>query len=92
MARTLFLVAYDIGNASRLRRVGRYFKSYRVDGQKSVPEIWITAAELVQIQRDLDHMIVPTEDRIQLLSLDPRMTVRCMGQAKTFGADFFCIA
>ena len=46
MARTLYLVAYDVCEPRRLARVGRYFKSYRVAGQKSVPEIWITPAEL----------------------------------------------
>ena len=47
MPRTLYLVAYDVcGDPRRLARVGRYFHSYRVAGQKSVPEIWVTPAEL----------------------------------------------
>lgn len=46
MTRALYLVAYDVRNSRRLGQVCRYLKSYRVDGQKSVPEIWLTPAEL----------------------------------------------
>lgn len=42
MTRALYLVAYDVHDSRRLGRVCRCLKSYRVDGQKSVPEIWLT--------------------------------------------------
>ncbi|HQQ68701.1 MAG TPA: CRISPR-associated endonuclease Cas2 [Alicycliphilus sp.] len=91
MPRTLYLVAYDVCNPKRLAKVGRYFHSYRVAGQKSVPEIWVTPAELARIQTDMDHMLQKDEDRLQLIALDPRMTPRCMGQAESFKATHFCI-
>lgn len=91
MARTLYLVAYDISAPRRLARACRYFKSWRVAGQKSVPEIWVTPAELQTIRTDLDQLIDPQSDRIQLIALDPRMTPHCLGQAATFGPDYFCI-
>ncbi len=91
MARTLHLVAYDICHPRRLARVCRYFKSYRVAGQKSVPEIWITPAELRDIQADIKQLIDPSTDRVQLIALDPRMTPVCMGRADTFANAHFSI-
>ncbi|MCL2875371.1 MAG: CRISPR-associated endonuclease Cas2 [Betaproteobacteria bacterium] len=91
MPRTLYLVAYDICNPKRLARVCRYFKSWRVAGQKSVPEIWITPAELQAIRADLGQLIDLDSDRIQIIALDPRMTPNCLGQAATFGSHSFSI-
>lgn len=91
MARTLYLVAYDICEHKRLASVTRYFQSYRVEGQKSVPEIWITPAEMQAIQRDLKSLLDPEHDRLQLLALDPRIHPRCLGQAQTFVAGPICI-
>lgn len=84
MPRTLYLVAYDICEHKRLASVTRYFQTYRVEGQKSVPEIWVTPAELQDIQRHLKSLLDPEHDRLQLLGLDPRMRPSCMGQAQTF--------
>ncbi|MCL1824430.1 MAG: CRISPR-associated endonuclease Cas2 [Betaproteobacteria bacterium] len=91
MSRTLYLVAYDISNPKRLARACRYFKSWRVAGQKSVPEIWVTPAELQTIRADLDQLIDLDSDRIQLIALDPRMTPHCLGQAASFGSHYFSI-
>lgn len=49
--RTLYLVAYDVRHPKRLAKVGRYFHSYRVAGQKSVPEIWVTPMPSWRISR-----------------------------------------
>ncbi|WHZ09649.1 MAG: hypothetical protein OJF60_000088 [Burkholderiaceae bacterium] len=91
MARTLYLVAYDICEPRRLARVTRYFNSWRVAGQKSVPEIWVTAAEMTAIEADLPHLLDTSTDRLQVIALDPRMQPRCLGQAATFSATHFCI-
>lgn len=91
MARTLYLVAYDVCEPRRLAGVTRYFHSYRVAGQKSVPEIWVTPGELAAIAADLRQMLDAEVDRLQMVALDPRMKPRCMGQAQTFGATHFCV-
>lgn len=91
MSRTLYLVAYDVCHPRRLARVTRYFHSYRVAGQKSVPEIWVTPAEREHIETDMSHMLDINEDRLQLIALDPRMTPRCMGLAESFKATHFCV-
>ena len=91
MARTLYLVAYDVCNPRRLARVTRYFHSYRVAGQKSVLEILITPAERATIEADMARLLQTEEDRLQLIALDPRMAPRCMGQAESFKATHFCV-
>ena len=91
MPRTLYLVAYDVCDPKRLSRVGRYFHGYRVAGQKSVPEIWVTPAELQRIRADMGHLLDADTDRLQLIALDPRMRRRCLGQAYTFSTPFFCV-
>ena len=91
MPRTLYLVAYDVCNPRRLARVTRYFQAYRVAGQKSVPEIWVTPAELQHIRADMDQLIDPTSDRLQIIALDPRMKPRCIGQAQSFQPGPFCV-
>lgn len=91
MSRTLYLVAYDVCQPQRLSRVTRYFRSYRVAGQKSVPEIWVTPSELEHIRNDLQQMLDHDSDRLQLIALDPRMRPHCLGQAATFQATHFCV-
>ncbi len=91
MPRTLYLVAYDVCDARRLARVGRYFHSYKVAGQKSVPEIWVTPSELQAIHCDMKRLLDAQADRLQLIALDPRMHRRCLGQAATFSASYFCV-
>lgn len=91
MARTLYLIAYDISCPKRLSKVGRYFLSYRVAGQKSVPEIWVTPAELAHIQRDMQHLLDTGVDRLHIIALDPRQQRHCLGQAKTFHTPFFSV-
>lgn len=91
MARTLYLIAYDVRDPKRLAKVGRYFHSYRVAGQKSVPEIWVTDAELAHIQHDLERLLDTSEDSLHILALDPRQRRHCLGQAQTFHTPFFCV-
>jgi len=91
MPRTLYLVAYDVCQPRRLARVTRYFNSYRVAGQKSVPEIWVTPSELALIQADVARLLDEADDRLQVIALDPRMRPRCMGQAATFKTAHFCV-
>lgn len=47
--RKLYLVAYDVAEPKRLRQVRNYLIGYKVGGQKSVFEIWITPTELIHL-------------------------------------------
>ncbi len=89
--RSLYLVAYDVCDPKRLYRVHRYLTAYKVEGQKSVFEIWVTPTELEKIRCDLAKLIHPAEDRVHFLALDPRMKPRLYGVAKHFDQKFFAV-
>lgn len=89
--RNLILVAYDICEPKRLQRVCRFLTGYKVAGQKSVFELWVTPAELAHIRAELQAMIDPREDRVHFLGLDPRMRPTLLGCAKHFSQNFFAI-
>jgi CRISPR-associated protein Cas2 len=89
--RVLHLIAYDVRDPARLRRVCRYLTGFKVAGQKSVFECWVTPSELAEIRSTLEHLMEPTEDRLHIFALDPRQRVRCFGKASTFTSGFFAI-
>ncbi|GIX36643.1 MAG: hypothetical protein KatS3mg126_2422 [Lysobacteraceae bacterium] len=89
--RALFLVAYDIADPRRLARVGRCLAGYRVAGQKSLIEIWVTPAELAALRTRLDSLIDPQEDRVHGFGLDPRMKPWLFGRATHFEQPWFAI-
>ncbi len=89
--RTLYLIAYDICEPHRLQRICRYLTGYKVGGQKSVFEIWVTAAELRHIRTDLERLMDSTEDRLHIFALDPRMRPLLHGRASHFTEHYFAI-
>ena len=90
-ARTLFLVCYDISCAKRLYRVHRFLLGYKVGGQKSFYECWLTPAELREVRRILAELIDPAEDRAHIFQLDPRMKNEGMGLATLPATAVFMI-
>src|SRR5699024_12112877 len=88
MSRKTYLVAYDVSNPARLNRVYRYLIGYKVEGQKSVFEIWVTVAELRKIKNDLKDIINKKDDRLHVIELDERMQPHCYGVATHFKQDF----
>ena len=89
--RTLYLVAYDIADHKRLARVHRYLLGWKVGGQKSFYECWLTPAELAQLMRELGELIDPAADRVHLFQLDERMRPRLFGVATTASQQPFII-
>lgn len=90
-SRTLYLVCYDISCPKRLYRVHRFLLAYKVGGQKSFYECWMTPAELRDVQRTLGDLINPEEDRIHIFQLDPRMKPDGLGIATQPKTDVFLI-
>jgi CRISPR-associated protein Cas2 len=90
-ARTLFLVCYDVSCAKRLYRVHKFLLGYKVGGQKSFFECWLTPAELREVRRTLAELIDPTEDRAHIFQLDPRMKSEGLGVATQPVTDVFMI-
>lgn len=78
-ARPLYLVAYDIADPRRLRRVHQAVKGYSTGGQKSVHECFLSLAEREALSAELARLIDPAEDSVLMLRLDPRMGVHTLG-------------
>jgi CRISPR-associated protein Cas2 len=90
-ARTLYLVCYDVCCPKRLRRVYKFLLGYRVGGQKSFFECWLTLAELRAVQSMLSQLIDLDEDRVHIFQLDPRMECDRLGLAKAPATEVFLL-
>lgn len=90
-ARTLYLVCYDISEPKRLRRVHKFLLGYKVGGQKSFFECWLTAAELREVRDTLAELLDLAEDRAHIFQLDPRMARDMLGRATQPVTDVFLI-
>jgi CRISPR-associated protein Cas2 len=91
MSRTVYLIAYDISDPKRLARVHRLLMGYKIGGQKSVYECWLTPGELAEVRLRLEGLIVPDADRVHFLQLDPRMAMRGFGKAVPAAPGYFSI-
>lgn len=89
--RNLYLVCYDICNPKRLYRVHRYLVGFRVGGQKSFFECWLTPTELRDVRDKLGQLLEPAEDRAHIFQLDPRMNGEGLGRAALPVTEFFMI-
>ncbi len=78
--RTLYLICYDISHPRRLYRVYKYLLGFKVGGQKSFFECWLTRGELRECQQRLQALIQPQQDRVHIFQLDPRMQPSLLGK------------
>lgn len=90
-ARTLFLVCYDVCETKSRRRVHKFLMAYKIGGQKSFFECWLTATELREVRFTLAELIDLGEDRVHIFQLDPRMTRDMLGRAIQPPVDVFLI-
>jgi len=89
--RTLYLVAYDIADPRCLARVHRYMLGWKVGGQKSCYECWLTPAEVQAVMTELSQLMAPEEDRVHLFQLDARMQPKRFGVARGAPEQAFII-
>ncbi len=78
-SRPLYVVAYDVAEPARLRRVHHAVKAYSTGGQKSVHECFLGPGELAALKAELGSLIHHRDDSVLLLRLDPRMGVHTLG-------------
>lgn len=90
-ARSLYLVAYDVADPRRLARVHRFLLGWKVGGQKSLYECWLTPAELRQLRDGLTVLVDAEEDRVHVFQLDPRMRPRLFGVARAASPRLFLV-
>jgi CRISPR-associated protein Cas2 len=79
--RALYIAAYDVSDAGRLRDALKLLKGYASGRQKSVFECFLTQAEKGELLAGVRAVLDAEEDRFVLLRLDPRGKVRTLGKA-----------
>lgn len=77
--RKLYLAAYDVSQARRLRRALEVVRDYSTGGQKSVFECFLSQSEREELLNRIAQVIDAEEDRFFLLRLDPRSKVQILG-------------
>ena len=90
-ARTLYLVCYDIASPKRLYQVHKFLLGYKVGGQKSFFECWLTGGELKDVRRGLAERLDQNDDRAHIFQLDPRQKISCFGSAQPVNSGTFMI-
>lgn len=81
MARTLYLVAYDVRRPSRLRKALRVLKDYASGGQKSAFECYLSAAEKQELLERISAVLDLAVDAFVLIRLTERQTTCTLGKA-----------
>ncbi|MEE9322533.1 MAG: CRISPR-associated endonuclease Cas2 [Granulosicoccus sp.] len=79
--RRLYLAAYDIANAKRLRAALYCLREYATGGQLSVHECWLSDTERTSLIISVNDIIDVDEDRFLLVKLDTRQHVTSLGKA-----------
>ena len=63
------LLAYDITNARRRRKMGKLMEDYGARRQRSLFECILGKEKLADLIRDIKSVIKPREDRVQIYHL-----------------------
>lgn len=78
--RDLYLLAYDVVDDRRRGRALDIVRAYGIDGQLSAHECLFSPGERREIWRRLTALLDPTEDRLMILRLDPRLETVVLGR------------
>lgn len=91
-SRDLYLAAYDVANQRRLAAALDLVRGYATGGQKSVHEIFLSAAEKRELLHAMALILDEEDDRFMLLRLDPRAGTRTLGLAQApADPDYFYV-
>ena len=81
------VVAYDIRENATRRKVFRVLKDWRIDGQKSVAECYLSLHEAEELFVHLSELVDLETDRIAIAWLQQPIRVRTLGMgSSTFPA------
>lgn len=80
MARQAVIIAYDITSGRRRRQARRVLAEWRLDGQQSVHECWLTRAEAQELVVQLGAILAPAEDRLLVAWLAGDRPAEARGQ------------
>lgn len=83
--RKLYIAAYDIAEASRLRRALLVVRDFATGGQKSVHECFLTKNEKRELSTCMRELIDSKSDRFLLIPVEPRGKIHTLGSASAAG-------
>lgn len=81
MPRKLYLAAYDVRAAKRLKQALKVARQYARGGQKSAFECFLDPAEHRTLLRDMAAVIDDVCDQFALIAIEPRGAVAVLGKA-----------
>jgi len=85
MARKAAVIAYDIVSDKRRRQVARCLRTWRLDGQYSLFECRLTAAEADELFMQLVELIDTEEDALLLAWMDASRACRPITRCARIG-------
>ena len=91
MARSTYLVGYDVSCPRRLRQTLHAVKQWRMAGQKSVAECFLSTAERDSLGQEIGAIIDQGADRLHMIRLDPRMRPELFGVARAGALPFLVV-
>lgn len=81
MQRTLYLVAYDIREPRRLRKMLYLLKDYASGGQKSAFECYLTDGEKNELIEKARERMALQVDALLVMRLSGRQSIETLGKA-----------
>lgn len=75
----LYIVAYDISNPGRLRRVYKTMRGFGDHVQYSVFRCVLSDRQLVRLKARLERIIAPSEDQVLFIPLGPASKRKAWG-------------
>ncbi|MBK8972661.1 MAG: CRISPR-associated endonuclease Cas2 [Hahellaceae bacterium] len=79
MKRSPAVVAYDIRENATRRRVFRVLKDWRIEGQKSVAECFLSRREAEELFVQLCELVDADTDRLAIAWLQQPIRIRTLG-------------
>jgi CRISPR-associated protein Cas2 len=82
MKRSLHLVAYDVGDPSRLAATLDVVREFATGGQLSVHECFLSAGELATLRSALAGVVDVRHDAVLVAGISARHRPRVLGRAR----------
>lgn len=91
MSRSLYLISYDIAHNRVRGQIATLLQPWRVGGQRSVAECWLSRTEFSQLWLQLQERINPQTDSLLALRHDQRSQNQTLGQGSIYAGKPFIV-
>jgi CRISPR-associated protein Cas2 len=87
MKRALYIIAYDIESNNARRKIAALLQTWRMGGQFSVAEVWLTQTEFKHLWKQLTPHMNAQTDRLLALHQDHRGTDSVLGTGRIYAGQ-----